>query len=376
MMAGCLLFSDPVNKAPTVAITHQQDPLRLVRYKTARFEADAVDDDQSKDTLMIDWYRDKICTKVLAGSAIAPNLGLAPFQFIPTELGPGCVAVVVTDKHGATATAIQTYEVVDQPPVAALEIQSAPGLTLPQAGQPLQLPLYAQVTLSGKESKDPDGDSLTYLWSVYTDDEKQLLVATCPDNDIGVYACTFSADTPGRYHVELVVLSNEKSSVPPAVQYIDVAGDQLPNIVIDSAQPKPQTSPDDSPIILFASWPNTFTITQVEDDGDPYPPIVPWTTGEESTAGFVWFYRVYSTGSELFHRLDGISSSSFTIPIGFFHPQETIQVRVEYRDRVTACQPRNTGCDAVFSACGSGATICYSSDQLRVQWVTWTVTFR
>ena len=124
--------------------------------------------------------------------------------------------------------------------------------------------------------------------------------------------------------------------------------------------------------MLSADQINAFTINRVEDDGDPYPSSVPFGS-TASPAGFVWFIRDYPP-SDPFQRWTG-SGPTLTIPEKTYSPQQMIQVRVEYHDRVTACQPRTPGCDAVFAACDPNATICYSSD-FRVEWVTWTVEFR
>ena len=157
-----------------------------------------------------------------------------------------------------------------------------------------------------------------------------------------------------------------------AEQLIQVAGDQLPNIDINSAQPLPPTSSSESPLLLFANLANTFAINRVEDDGDPYPSADPSSPNPASPAGFVWYIR--PPGSALFQRVIG-SGPTFTIPQGTYNSQAIVQVRVEYHDRVTACQPRTPGCDAVFAACDPNATICYSAD-FRIEWVTWTVEFR
>jgi hypothetical protein len=376
--AGCLLFTDPINNAPSVTITAVQDATQLVRSKSAQFTAipvataSTIDPDQSTESLTFGWYQGKTCDKALSGQPAASSAGFVTFSFQPKDLGPGCVAVVVTDTHGATATATLRYEVVDQAPVAIIKIPPTAGQPTPVDGQPYPLALYSKIALSGKDSYDPDNEDLpllTPIWSVYAANGTQVLLPGCPDKDKGAYVCTFATATPGTYHVKLVVSTNDKKS-DPAVQLIQVAEDQLPNIVLDSAQPLPPTSPSDAPLLLFANLDNTFTINRVEDDGDSYPSADPTTA---NPAGFVWFWRDYPP-SGTFTRWTG-SGPTFTIPAGPTRSQRSLQVRVEYHDRVTACQPRTPGCDAVFAACDPNATICYSPD-LRVEWVTWTVTFR
>jgi hypothetical protein len=371
--AGCLLFTDPINTAPSVAITPGGGPdtPKLVRGRDAQFTALANDPDQSTDSLNFDWYHDKTCDKALNGPPAISRPGLVAFPpFQPKELGSGCLAVVVTDKHGATAQATQRYDVVDLAPVAVLEILPAAGQRPAIEGQPYPIALFSQITLSGANSDDPDDVKPTPIWHVFSADKTEILVPGCPDNSKGPYVCTFTTSTPGTYRVQLVV-SDDYESIA-AEQFIQVADDQLPNIVLDSAQPLPPTSPNDPPLLLLADLANTFTIIRVEDDGDPYPSSDPLNP-TASPAGFVWFVRDYAIDN-FFHRVIG-GGPTFTLPAQAYQPQDTIQVRVEYHDRVTACQPRTPGCDAVFAACDVNATICYAADR-RVEWVTWTVTFR
>ena len=370
--AGCLLYTDPINAAPSVTITPGPDPTpQFVRSLDAQFTAIASDADQSTDPLTFDWYQyqDKTCENLPPGPPTDPNRG--PVWTIPlTTLGPGCVAVVVTDKHGATASATRKYDVVNQAPVANIEIQPAAGMLKPVPGQPYPIPLYSKITLSGANSYDPDDRKPTPIWHVFSADSTEVLVPGCPDNSKGPSFCTFSTSTPGTYQVQLVVSDDYTTSAAEQVIQVDV--DQLPNILLDSAQPLPPTSPNDPPLLLLADRVNAFTINRVEDDGDPYPPSDPLAQAA-STAGFVWFWRHYPADIS-FQRWIG-SGPTFTIGPDWFEPQNTIQVRVEYHDRVTACQPRTPGCDAAFAACDPNATICYAPYR-RVEWVTWTVTFR
>jgi hypothetical protein len=367
--AGCLLFTDPINTAPVVEISPGGSEVpKFVRSKEAEFMAIASDPDQGADSLTFDWYRAKTCDRVLDG---LPTNATPGMTFQPAELGPGCVGVKVTDKHGATASATQRYDVVDLAPVAVLRISPAAGQPTPIAGQPYAIALFSEITLSGSESYDPDDDKPTPIWHVYSADDKEVLVPGCPDNSKGPYVCTFTTATPGTYSVQLTVNNGDLKNV--AEQFIQVAEDQLPNIVLDSAQPLPPTSPNDPPLLLFADLANTFTINRVEDDGDPYPRTNPLDPNATSPAGFVWFWRYYPTDAS-FQRVI-LSGPTFTIPAKLDLAQPTIQVRVEYHDRVTACQPRTSGCDAAFAACDVNATICYGPNR-RIQWVTWTVTFR
>jgi hypothetical protein len=380
--AGCLLSSDPINTAPAVSIacsqdafstvcSQGQDPPKFARKAKVKFQAIASDPDQSTDTLRFDWYLGKYCNSVVP--AQGPSVGQAQFLLLPADLGPGCVAVVVTDSQDATAVATRDFTVVDQPPVAQLDIVPAAGLVLPEPGQPLPLPLYARATFTAAQSNDPDDsfEQLDFRWTV-SSGTTPIAMPGCPDPSKAPWLCTFATEKAGSYRVELVVNDSQLTSAP-AEKAIQVASDQLPNIVLDLVQPLPPLSPDEPPLPLLASQPNTFAINRVEDDGDPYPspdPAAPYPT---PPAGFLWFYQ--SGGSPSFDRLSTATGPSLTVPAGTFGAQQTIRLRVEYHDRVTACQPKTPGCNAVLAACDPSAAICYSSD-LRAQWVTWSVLFR
>lgn len=385
--AGCLLLRDPINAPPTVSIDcpasdSSDSPITctgdgqptLVRESIA-FQATAADPDEGVDTLYFDWYVGKNCASVFDGSPQASQSGLVGFRFTPTDLGTGCVAVLVTDSHGANARAWLAFTVGDQAPVAELDVVPSPGSAAPGAGQALLLPLYAKVTLTGAKSFDPDTDDakLDYHWSVFSG-TTQLSMPGCPDPGKDPYACTFTTDAPGTYLVQLVVSDSSEVESAPVSQTIQVATDQLPNIVLDSVVPLPPFPPDDPPLQRQYDLPNTFTVNRVDDDGDPFPSGDPSMPYPKPPAGFVWFYQGANDAS--FNRLTNQSGASYTIPAKAFNPQDSIRLRVEYHDRVTACQSKGPGCRAAFlGSCDPSATVCYSSDQ-RAQWVTWTVVFR
>lgn len=335
------------------------------------FQAVASDENQSADSLTFEWwYSDKSCNLIFVG----PSLGKRPtFNHVSTELGNGCVGVVVADTQGATAKATLLFSVVDQAPIAKLQVASPAGAT-PPAGQPVSLPLFAKATLTGKGSEDPDEDDekqLDFHWSVYQDDSL-ISMPGCPDPTKDPYLCAFSSAIPGTFRVQLVVADNWMPS-EPVEQLVAVSADQLPRIVVETVSPAPPLPPDEAPLQLLGWVDNTFTVRQVEDDGDPYPSADPLSPYPTPPAGFVWSYKL-STDA-VFRRVIGETGPSFTIKANTFQPLQSIDVRVEYRDRITACQPNIPGCNAVFESCHRLANICYGPN-LRAQWVTWTVDFR
>jgi hypothetical protein len=381
MSGGCLLWSDPINTPPTVSISCPQDGLgapgdsacpaehipELFRGDNS-FQAVAFDKNQSADSLAFEWwYADTSCNNIFDG----PSLGKrSTFLHLANQLGNGCVRVVVTDSQGATAEDSLLFKVVDQAPIARLKLSSLAGAqTL--AGQPLTLPLFAKVTLTGKDSEDPDDDQFDYRWSVKQDDAV-IPMPGCPDPAKDRYLCTFASATPGAFRVQLVVADNWKESAP-VEQVIVVATDQLPGIVVETVTPAPPAPPEEAPLPWLANATITFAVAQVDDDGDPYPSTTSMSRFPTPPAGFVWSYK--ARGAAGFSRVTGQTGPTFTIIGGTFQPQQSIDVRVEYHDRVTACQPYVTGCNAVFDSCARLANICYGPS-LRAQWVTWAVDFR
>jgi hypothetical protein len=335
------------------------------------FQAVAYDKNQSADSLTFEWwYADKSCNP---SGFYGPSLGKrSTFLHASDELGKGCVRVVVTDSQGATAEASLLFEVVDQAPVAYVKLASLAGATS-LGGQPLTTPLFAKLTLTGVDSKDPDDDDkvLDFRWKVFQDDS-EIAMPGCPDPSKERYLCTFTSATPGSFRVELVVADNWKESAP-VEQVIVVATDQVPKIVLETVTPALPAPPEEAPLQWRADAPITFAVLQVEDDGDPYPSTNSMSRFPTPPAGFVWYYKARSAPG--FNRVTGETGPSFTIKEGTFSSQQSIDVRVEYRDRVTACQPNVAGCNAVFDPCDRLANICYGPN-LRAQWVTWAVDFR
>jgi len=81
-----------------------------------------------------------------------------------------------------------------------------------------------RVKLDGRESKDPDGDSITYEWKIATKPEGSK--ATFKKSD--KVKATFKADKSGDYEVELVVTDRLGKSSSPNVSKIHVSGNHPP----------------------------------------------------------------------------------------------------------------------------------------------------
>lgn len=104
---------------------------------------------------------------------------------------------------------------------------SNPGATntVPVAdpGKPQNVKVGGTVTLDGSESRDEDGDSLTYAWSLARPDGSN---AALTDN--GAAKPRFVTDREGEYQAELVVNDGKADSEPVAVVVTASAGNSAP----------------------------------------------------------------------------------------------------------------------------------------------------
>ncbi|MGQ8367375.1 PKD domain-containing protein [Glaciecola sp. 1036] len=109
--------------------------------------------------------------------------------------------VTVSDNDGETAsdTLIVNLNRVNQVPVAI-------------AGSDQTVIVDTEIMLSGSLSTDPDGDSLTYTWSLSGPNGSSAALTSSD-----VVDTTFSPDTVGEYLVSLVVSDGEADSEPDTV---------------------------------------------------------------------------------------------------------------------------------------------------------------
>ena len=333
---NCLLDTGPINMPPTVQIDDAQS---LHRGEKVTFTATIHDPDQSTDSLNVTWY---VGTDTNCDTAATSALGSCASQprndqclYTPQVLASVCVVVQVKDQYGAFAEARRAFNVQDRQPTAVIE-------RISPASTAATLPLSSNLVFSASSSTDPDlgdRDSLTFDWTVTQPDGTKFSANTV--------LCSFTAAMPGTYHVQLVATDSSKMSSTPVSVDVVIDQDQPPCIV--------GFAPEDPNTVRFPEQTNSFVVTSVDDDVDPYP---------GSTSGtFTWFWRRGTSGD--FTRVSNPQPPN-RLDFGpdLLVTGDVIQVRVKYQDRIS----RN------FSTCDQNADRC----ELKAgcaQWVTWTGSF-
>ena len=235
---NCLLDTGPVNMPPTVQIT---GPDQALHREAVTFTATVHDPDQSTASLDIAWYvaTDGDCNHATASSPIcrATQAGNDQCRYTPQTLDSVCVVVKVTDRYGATAMASRVFAVQDRAPVAVVE-RTSPTST------DATLPLFSKLTFSAAKSTDPDADDtnhLTFVWTVAQPDGSGLSAANCPSPQTPTI-CSFTASSPGKYHVQVTATDPSQSDSSASLDVV-IAQDQPPTAVIERTSPSSTTSP-------------------------------------------------------------------------------------------------------------------------------------
>jgi hypothetical protein len=118
--------------------------------------------------------------------------------FTPDQLGDYVFQLVVTDSHGlSSAPATVTISTINSAPIA-------------DAGPDQSVSLIGKTVTLGGQSFDPDGDAITYSWSIKTKPSGSSATLSDPASPNP----TFVADVHGDYVIELVVRDPWASSLP------------------------------------------------------------------------------------------------------------------------------------------------------------------
>ena len=154
--------------------------------------------DPDGDLLSFQW---KIQSHPSASTASLLNADRPNPLFTPDQPGDYVFQLVVTDAHGlASAPATVTVSTINSAPVA----DAGPDQSVSSVGTTIFL---------GGQSFDPDGDDITYSWSIKAKPSGSLAAlsnATSP-------APTFLVDVHGDYVIELVVSDPWVSSLPDSM---------------------------------------------------------------------------------------------------------------------------------------------------------------
>ena len=180
--------------------------------------------DANNDPLSFDW-------SLLArpdGSAAVLSLGMTPTpRFTADRAGEFVVQLVVNDGHSASDpdTAVITATSQNRPPVAVA------------AANAVSVPTGTTVLLDGSGSSDPDGDTLTYQWSLQVPAGSSAVLSAF--NQVN---SSFVADQAGSYVVTLVVRDAALESGPSGISVTATAPNRAPTAAA-SANPSTLTPP-------------------------------------------------------------------------------------------------------------------------------------
>jgi len=386
--SGCLLFTDPINEAPVVAITSSDTQVR--RDTQTVFTAQVTDDKDDPALVVLKWAEfypplGESCARYLAASewvGLSSSNGQT-YPFTPKSLTPVCLCVQATDSSGATAQTCTAPLTPDNPaPVAVITDQS----TIPVGQGKHQL--CKTVYLSAEKSTFPatarmlPGEVVQFSWSGTDPAGAAIQFVSCGglavDKD-DLHRC-FKAAVSGNYQIALTI-----TDIVPAGK-ITITSPSSPaaiQIAVDVDRPACLLSTDPDvyakTVVLSRSETRSFTVSNVADDCDPYPPA-------GTALQFVWSLfdptQPSSSGLPQWVPQRDFKTTAFPVSQALFpnvRPGDTVQVRLEVRDTPTQLfysrdQPGGP-------ICTQDTAFCYGKDDAGkmndcVRWTTWNVQFQ
>jgi hypothetical protein len=387
-LAGCILFTDPINEAPVVTIDQPSGP--VVSGSSVEIVGRATDDQDSEGSLSLDWaefYNPKnlVCSSITRADWIGvptiPRGNGASYEFKPASPNTVCVCARATDHNGASSFKCLAITPSNPPPVATIVDAS-----IPSFGSGQSRPLCSQIHLSAK-STIPPGDKPTFTWSMdYEGNDSSGKLAECTGvtADKDQHRC-FSASAPGTYTVTLSIQDAYTSNGNPRTSD-KVLAQFVVSVAPDAPACLQRTEPDifARTILLSRSsdlgssyQSRTFVVDSVDDDCQPFPRTstsqtpaqLVWSILDGTSASPKWVYPV-------------TSSNSFVISQSMFpnaRPGDTVKLRVEVQDTPTQYNYGHIPnyqiplCAGDLDTCCKGGT-CGSSACVR--WTTWTVQFQ
>jgi hypothetical protein len=305
---ACLLYTDRINGAPTVAIERvgELHPGQHVVFKARGSDPDG-------DPLTFVWSRvDKACPGSAEDWSRAQVSTGDSLDMVPGH-DAFCLRLVAQDRSGAQAVA-EPYrgEPMNRPPTVVVDVAEP-------APAPGSYPLFSFFRLSAARTMDPDGDQITYGWEVRDGAGAPVMAEACPGGPSDT-ACCFRAQTPGTF-VVTATANDGLGGGDRGSASLTIAEDQPPCIEV--------TDPTvDTPAVVLAVTdpPRRFEVRLVRDDGHPFPPVAFRGTS------FSW-YTAGETGP--WTRLLGYEAATFDVSAARFEdarPGDVFRVRVEARD--------------------------------------------
>ncbi len=388
-LSGCLLFTDPINKAPTVTINDHSDPV-AIGIPTA-FTAKVTDDKDNPSSLLLDWAELTApvagCKSITLATWGSPNKTLsqmdsaAPYMLTAASVTPLCLCARTTDHNGATGIGCTPNPITPAPVATIVDLSGAP------SGPP-QRPLCSLVHLYADDSGFASGDQLQFAWTLSyagTDPAgKSIQLAPCTGvaNAIPDQHKCFYAGSPGTYTVTLSI--TETASGPPSSSATSNTDTFSIPVDVDKPPCIERTDPDvyAKRILLSRSTDlggsyqsRTFKVLNVADDCEPYPLPAGST---HSPTQFVWSV-LDSTQASPTWTYQTNTSDSFTVSQAMFpnaRPGDTLELRVEARDTPVQklYQAGGQVCSQDLDIC-CGSTACGTPNDC-VRWTTWTVQFQ
>jgi YD repeat-containing protein len=202
-------------------------------------------------------------------AAVTPADGVSP-SFVPDLAGSYIAQLIVSDGQlsSVPATVVITVSAANRKPIAVAE------------AVPTQTTVGSPVVLKGSASSDPDGDPLTWSWSIALRPGGSNASIVSPT----AAQTSFVPDVPGIYTIQLVVRDGKVDSVPALVVVEALAANHPPVITSTPAttatvgQPYSYAAqaidPDLGDVLTWSllTAPSGMTI-------DPASGLIAWTPG-------------------------------------------------------------------------------------------------
>lgn len=184
----------PINHSPGIT---SMPPTTAGAGQLYQYQVSAIDPDVG-DVLIFS------LTQAPTNMTVDSATGLIKWTPTAAQVGNYDVTVRVQDGGGLFVTqpftVVVTAAVINHPPIA-------------DAGKNLNLDIGTPVKLDGSASSDPDGDTLSYSWSIIGKPQDSSVVLT----DAGTAKPSFTPDKPGTYQIQLIVNDGKVDSAPAGV---------------------------------------------------------------------------------------------------------------------------------------------------------------